>query len=70
MIRRYQVEHIIFKERIEEFLLQSEELFDSEYPGLPKLGSRVQTKDGRCGTVVRHRKQSRYLTECDNHNET
>lgn len=40
-------------------------MFDSEYPGLPKLGSRVQTKDGRCGTVVRHRKQSRYLTECD-----
>lgn len=54
---------LYFKERIEELLLQSEELFDSEYPGLPKLGSRVQTKDGRCGTVVNHRKQSTNSTE-------
>ncbi|XP_061173510.1 uncharacterized protein LOC133182673 [Saccostrea echinata] len=42
--------------QIEEFLLSSEELTDVEYPGLPKLGSRVKTNTGEVGTVVKHRK--------------
>lgn len=48
----------IVKERIEELLLQKK-LFDFEYPGLPKVSSRVQIKDGRCGTVEKS-KYSKY----------
>lgn len=40
-------------------------MFDAEYLVFPKRGSRVQTKDGRYGTVVKHRKQSTYLTQCE-----
>ncbi|XP_062621574.1 uncharacterized protein LOC134283133 [Saccostrea cucullata] len=42
--------------QIEELLILSEELSDVEYPGLPMLGSRVRTKAGEVGTVVKHRK--------------
>lgn len=45
-------------------LQQSEEMEDIEYPGLPKLGSRVLTKTKQSGTVIKHRKNSEYLTIC------
>ncbi|XP_048733454.2 uncharacterized protein LOC125649763 isoform X3 [Ostrea edulis] len=48
-------------DQLEELLRWSEELEDVEYPGLPKLGSRVKTVSGDVGTIVKHRKHTYYV---------